>query len=250
MAIRRIQCRAHPGGIFTINPKRGRQPVSCKPEYPCDRVKVIDVAGKQQTVPRSAESALVRNGVTSSVRDVPGIGKVAVITGPQRVTEPRTTENPSLTLAKAAKERLTSLGWACKGRAGFAEDGAAWAELTCSRGAETLVINWQGREMVSQQYALEFDKPQDNGVPESALPFNPDEVTDSELVRLIKGMKVTWWNTIAGAKETAVIGGTVTVEHIFRDNGDEDNAKRVVKFLDHGGGGFRAFHVSSLLKVG
>ncbi len=97
---------------------------------------------------------------------------------------------------------------------------------------------------------MEFEKPSDNGYPPNDLHFNPAEVTDSELVRLIKGMKVTWWNTIAGSKETAVVGGNVTIEHIFFTNGDEDNSKRIVKFIDHGGGGFRAFHVSALLKVG
>ncbi len=90
----------------------------------------------------------------------------------------------------------------------------------------------------------------ENGIPRHHLHFDPDETTDSELVRLIRGMKVTWWNTIAGATETAVIGGNVTVEHMFRANGDEDEPKRIVKFLDHNGGGFRAFHVAALLKVG
>ncbi len=111
-------------------------------------------------------------------------------------------------------------------------------------------MNWLDGELIAQNYSMEFEKPSDNGYPPNDLHFNPAEVTDSELVRLIKGMKVTWWNTIAGSKETAVIGGNVTIEHIFFTNGDEDNSKRIVKFIDHGGGGFRAFHVSALLKVG
>jgi hypothetical protein len=125
-----------------------------------------------------------------------------------------------------------------------------WAELTCSRDAETLIIRWQNGVLSSQDYSMEHLKVADNNYPDRSLTFDPDEVTDSELVRMVKGMKVTWWNTIAGSKEAAIVGGTVTIEHIFRDNGDEDNSKRIVKFLDHGGGGFRAFHASALLKVG
>jgi hypothetical protein len=162
-------------------------------------------------------------------------------------------DNPSLTLAKAAKERLEAMGWVCKGKAGFGHEEDAvgsWASLTCSRDAETLIMNWFDGELVAQNYSMEFARPAENAYPESKLAFEPDELTDSELVRMIKGMKVTWHNTIAGNLETAVVGGTVTVEHIFRSNGDEDNAKRIVKFLDHNGGGFRAFHVAALVKVG
>lgn len=163
--------------------------------------------------------------------------------------------NPSLILAKEAKSLLEAVGWICKGRAGSQIDNPAcehdyWAELTASREHETLFMRWLDGELTDQQYAMDFLKPSDNGYPESKLHFNPDELTDSELVRMVKGMKVTWHNTIAGSLETAVVGGTVTIEHIFRDNGDEDNSKRIVKFIDHGGGGFRAFHVSALVKVG
>jgi hypothetical protein len=224
MPLRRKQCRSHPGGIFSYQSQRGRQPVRCKPENPCDKAAEVMVQTVNENHPQLAQraSAAPKEG------------------------------NPSLTLAKEAKSLLEAAGWVCKGRAWTenASEETYVAELTCSRGNETLNMQWVNNELREQQYAMEFLKPAYNGYPDSELRFNPDELTDSELVRMIKGMKVTWWNTIAGAKESAIVGGTVTVEHIFRDNGDEDNSKRIVKFLDHGGGGFRAFHVGALVKVG
>lgn len=124
------------------------------------------------------------------------------------------------------------------------------AEITCSRDIETLIMRWIDGELVTQEYILEPPWTQDDSIPTPKLHFDPAELTDSELVRTIRGMPVRWWNTIAGAEERAVVGQKVTVEHIFRENGDEDESKRIVKFIDHSGGGFRAFHVSALLKVG
>ncbi len=224
MALRRKQCRSHPGGIFSYQAKRGRQPVRCTEDNPCDKA--------DQPAESNRERQLAQS-ITRPAERAPVVQKEG---------------NPSLILAKEAKSLLEAAGWVCKGRAG--QDATAWAHLACSRGDETLVMLWENGELISQNYAMEFVKSSDNGYPDSELRFNPDELTDSELVRMIKGMKVTWWNTIAGAKESAIVGGTVTVEHIFRDNGDEDNSKRIVKFLDHGGGGFRAFHVGALVKVG
>lgn len=225
MALVRLQCRDH-SGIFTVQTSRGRRPVRCKPENPCDRAKVIDIAGKPKTIVKNER--------------------------PEVPAEVQKSANPCLPPAKAAKERLVAAGWVVQGKAGLSEH--YWTELTASRDAETLVIQWIAVSdddiQVTQQYAMEFLKPQENHTPPSKLHFQPDELTDSELVRMIKGMKVTWWNTIAHAEEKAVVGGNVTIEHIFFANGDEDNSKRIVKFIDHGGGGFRAFHVSALLKVG
>lgn len=196
--MRRIQCRAHPGGIFSITPKRGRQPVSCKPEYPCDRA-----------AERAAEAPL--------------------------------TVNPSLPLAKAAKERLVALGWVCEGRAQ-----GVTATVNARRGDETLLLEWDAGKIVTQNYSLFSEDPRENGIPAHRLNFEPAEVTDSELVRLISGMKVTWWNTLAGSTESGIVGKKVSIEHLY----DDDTSKRIVKFIDHGGGGFRAFHDTALLKVG
>lgn len=213
---KRIKCRDH-GGIFEVLTSRGRQPVRCKAEFPCD---------KHDETP-----------------DPPG----------RMPAEAPKQANPSLTLAKAAKARLEALGWVVKGRAGVQESGMTWATLTCSRDTETLILNWKDGQITAQDYSLE---PLTDGHlameqhPGRKLHFDPAELTDSELVKTIRGMPVRWWNTIAGSEERAVIGNKVTIEHIFRENGDEDESKRIVKFIDHNGGGFRAFHVSALLKVG
>jgi len=227
-ATKRFICRTHPGGVFEKVAARGRQPVRCTADYPCDK---------------SAE-------VSNTIRDVPGVGKVAIVTA----AEAPKADNISLPLAMAAKERLIAREWVVKGRAWIDdtddETNGPWAEITASRDEETLVMKWHGGYLVEQNYSMEFLKPSQNGVPGRQLSFDPDELTDSELVKMIKGMRVTWWNTIGGSYDSAVIGDKVTIEHIFFSNGDEDNTKRIVKFVDRNAGGFRAFHVTALVKVG
>lgn len=171
----------------------------------------------------------------------------------QKRPEPLTSVNPSLPLAKAAKVRLEELGWSAKGRAFVDDDGGLCAEVTAARDTELLVMVWRNGKCVRQDYSLEpppAPTETSGPLPIRNLHFNPVDLTDSELVRMIKGMRVTWWNTIAGAKETAIAGGKITIEHIFYESGNEDEAKRIVKFVDRDAGGFRAFHVSALLKVG
>lgn len=157
------------------------------------------------------------------------------------------TRNTSVPLAKAAKEHLSALGWTTQGRA-FADDDGAWcAELIASRATgETLIMQWLDGRIVRQDYSLNYDRPADNHIPPNKLGFDPEELTDRELVDRIRGMKVVWWNTLGNSTESGTIGNKVSVEHVFDDN----TAKRLVKFVDHGGQGFRAFHVSALLKVG
>lgn len=196
--------------------RKGRPPVKCTEEYPCDKV-----------------------------------GEV-VTPAPERVSEAPARPNDSLPLAMASKARLEAVGWTVKGRAWFdTGDGPeAVAEITCSRGAETLIMVWVDGRLNRQDYQMESIRAVENGIPTHSLPFNPEEVTDSELARLISGMKVTWWNSLAGARETAIVSNKINIEHIFVGGGDTDNSKRIVKFIDHSGGGFRAFHAGALLKVG
>lgn len=250
MALRRKQCRAH-GGIFSYHPSRGQQPVSCKPEYPCDRANM--------ETPHPAHAASDGAYLPSGKFEKPptrfqGPCPECGGTGGHRGTCSHSglkPTNPSLPLAKAAKERLTAVGWVVQGR-GWIDDAGGHAQITASREHETLSMEWENGAVVSQIYAMEFEKPSTNNYPENDLHFDPAELSDSELVRMIRGMKVTWWNTIGSSRETAIVNPkNVTVEHIFRDeNGDEDNSKRIVKFIDYGGGGFKAFHVAALLRVG
>jgi len=294
---KRYQCRSHQGGIFSMPPgRRGRPPVRCTLANPCDRAdaptdSIAEQAGAQgrfeamtnaelkayarehfSTITKlTSRASLIsamtaqlakRAEVTSTVRNVPGVGKVAVITGsrakaPESATEPRTGANDSLASAMRAKAQLEPVGWVVKGRAWIDDTSATvalpvhMAEVIASRGVETLIIRWKDGVLADQQYSMESLRQSENGIPPHKLSFNPDELTDSELVRMVRGMKVTWWNTLGSSTETAIIGpANIAVEHLFVGGGDTDNSKRIVKFLDHSGGGFRAFHVGALLKVG
>ncbi len=272
MALKRFSCRTH-GGIFTKESLRGRPPVRCAEEYPCDKAD-----GAVMASPEKSEKLMSR--IKNNVREVPGVGKVAVITResargalpmtPARVAKqealaqaygkpaehhakPTSGANDSLPLAKRAKAQLEAAGWVCKGRAWFEErvGNEHFAELICSRGAETLVMVWQNGVLQSQDYQMEHLRESDNGLPGRKLDFDPDELTDREIVQRISGMKVTWWSVLASSTESAVVpGDKVKIEHIFVGNGDEDNSKRIVTFVDRNNGGFRSFHVSALMKVG
>lgn len=235
MPNKRYMCRTHNGGVFSIPPRKGRPPVRCTEQYPCDKVNTASTSN------RGAIAARV--GASEASNRAKQLAKSIT-----RPAEPAV--NPNVPLAMAAKAQLEAVGWLVKGKAFIDDEGTPYVHLVASRGPETLVIEWQNGKLLSQQYALEFIKPSENGYPARQLSFDPAELTDSELVRMIRGMKVQWWNTIASSTETAVIGDKVTIEHMFFTSGDEDNTKRIVKFIDHSGGGFRAFHVSALLKVG
>lgn len=169
---------------------------------------------------------------------------------PETNSEPRSQGNRSVLVAQAARSELEALGWTAKGR-GWTDGEDACAELTATRGSETLVLTWRNGNVTSQDYSLWHTKPSRNAMPKRRLKFNPDEMTDGELIRAISGMKVTWWNSLAQSEESYTIGTkTLSIEHSFTANGDEDSARRIVKFVDMNGGGFRHFHVDALLKVG
>jgi hypothetical protein len=195
------------GGTFQMLPRKGRPPVRCTAEAPCSRV----------GTPKSAPTVSAE-------------------------------QNPCLPKAKAAKERLVSLGWTAKGKHGTAPDGTAYATLSASRDTETLLIAWKNGKMIDQQYSLfSEEEATDSNMPADKLTLDPDELTDRELVDWVKGMKVTWWNTIAQSSETFTVGDKVAIEHVFDPDKPE---KRIVKFIARDGHGFRAFDVRALLKVG
>lgn len=223
MTMKRFQCRTHQGGIFSVPPRRGRPPVRCTEEFPCD--KSTTDAGIPEYVPAESKATL------ASARS-----KIPAPKGPVG-------NAASLALARAAKAQLTAVGWEVQGKAANDRVG-----ITASRGSETLIMAWVDGKLTENSYSLLHEKPSDNGFPQSRLTFNPHETTDSELVRLLQGMKVTWWNTLGGSTESGIIGNKISIEHIF--DGSTENNKRLVKFVDHSGGGFRAFHIEALLKVG
>lgn len=259
-----IACREH-GGTFQIESRRGRPPVRCTDENPCTANPIIRVktatGGKRikaKAVPRSPEARLaqaraenprpvrtreqvVDAGVAESATPVKRTRKPAV-----QPAEVVTTVNPSVPLAHAARKRLEPLGWHCKGVATGTQ-----ARVTATRGDELLILVWVDGVVKAQEYVLwNQNKHTANGMPAHSLKFDPDELTDAELVRNISGMRVTWWNALAGTEEHAIVSpDKVQIEHAYSGSGEETPGSRVVKFvaIDQG---FRAFRASALLKVG
>lgn len=171
----------------------------------------------------------------------------------EEAPEVTTRRNPSVPMAHAARAALEPQGWNVAGRASFegpANEGHA--HVIATRGEEMITLRWINGKLVNQSYSLwNIDKPSKNNAPDHKLPFDPDEMTDNELVRAMSGMKVTWWNRIASATETAVVSkDNIKVIHSFDGGGDEIPAERVVSFVDMNGAGFRAFRMGALLKIG
>lgn len=270
-----FKCREHKG-IFRMEPRRGRPPVNCKPENPCDAVvttkKLARATGlKEEQIriskPERVASAIKNNSrkvVTQSVKPTrreladkraaletsDKAKRKARAKAPEPIAEPRLQGNRSVEVAQAARAELEAVGWTAKGR-GWTNAEDVYAELTANRGSETIVLTWCNGELIGQDYSIWHSKPSKNAMPKRRLKFNPDEMTDGELIRAISGMKVTWWNSLAKSEESFTVGTkTLSIEHTFAANGDEDSARRVVKFVDMNGGGFRHFHVDALLKVG
>lgn len=278
MAQKNIRCREH-GGIFTLVPRRGRPPVRCSEDNPCTNSVMHGGPSKQATpahVPRAAEKAATApRKVSRSERVASGISNRNVdrmakpreearraFAEAESESKPRSQGNANLPMAQAAKAKLEALGWTVKGRAWReapdTDDAveaehltADMAQVTGARGDETISLTWQDGALVDQSYSLWSEKPSDNGKPNGKLDFNPNEVTDRELVHIISGMKVTWWNSLAKSEEKAIVGTKLTIEHVYDTaaNGLE-TVKRLVKFVDRDAGGFRAFHADALLKVG
>jgi len=234
-------CRDH-GGTFYIQSRRGRPPVRCTEDNPCKQ----DGEGTPKR-PKVADTRISKLAKATGLRE-----DQIVITSP---VKPPT--NKSVGLAQACKAELEALGWEAKGRGWFEEPdggefpGAMMAQVTATRGSESLVITWNDGKLASQDYNLWHNRRSLNGMPPNKLKFNPDEMTDRELVRAIAGMKVTWWNTLGKTEETFVVSGDrLSIEHFYASNGEEDTGRRIVKFLDQNGNGYRHFHTEALLKVG
>lgn len=304
MSVKTIQCREH-GGTFEIEAKRGRPPVRCSTENPCNRapkaqsrqrvaeaiqkpevqaaIKKLTLSQWQKaasdagfgksTIARLKTPAQFRQllelgptelpaGVTPAKRSANAVASVTaerqrvVKQAPQRASEkaPAPVDervNPSIPKATQAKTALTAQGWTVNGRASF-EGEEAHASILAVRGEEQLQMVWVDGGLVAQNYNLwNLDKPSVNNTPAHKLPFDPDEMTDGELVRSISGMKVTWWNRLGQSNETAIVSSdSVKVQHLYNGKGDETPADRVITFADKNGDGFRSFRVGALLKIG
>lgn len=252
-----ITCRTH-GGNFRVPIKRGRPPVNCTPENKCRKSKAaLSPKGNAPTLAHvNQSSAMPARGAESNVsaKETAAMVKLAEWrekNGEAEAAPERTTGKPlGVTKAFQAKAQLEALGWECKGEK--LTEGKV--RLTATRGVELLIIVWAYEGvLLAQDYSL-WDTTVGtgrNGKPQSKLPWDPEEMTDGELVRELTGMKVTWWNSLAQAETSDVIqAGTIKIERSYESNGDEVYGDRIVKFIGYGGGGFRAFRVAALMKVG
>jgi hypothetical protein len=240
MAIKKIKCRTH-GGFFTVEARRGRPPVKCTEDNKCDAqtiakapstvkpVKLFSHAAPSMTRTSAATDAH-ENASDSDGNANWQAGRQATVKGINRIfTE------------------LSKLGWNAK--RSWADKSTA--EITATRDDEMIYVTVTNGQS-SMQYSLwSFDKPQENGKPVSKLPFDPDEIGDRELVRLLAGVKVTWYNRLSGKEEHAYCGAVaIRVEHGYNARGDEMPGERIIKFTDPDDKHFKAFRLDQLLKVG
>jgi hypothetical protein len=263
MALKSIDCREH-GGRFTIEARRGRPPVRCSPDNQCDVVinetrprkgkqatpaEVKAAADRAMNQPRAAQTASRIKNRRAAERLQEAREEIATVMAtppPESAVQPRSLAKGVLAKARAAKSHLEALGWKVVG-----QGSADQISVTGSRGEETISIIWHANGTVSQNYSLwDMDQPRANEKPASKLGFDPDELPDRELVERISGMKVTWWNRLASGEESAVIPDKVIIEHCYNGIGNETPGDRIVKFVDVMGGGFRAFRVGALMKIG
>lgn len=221
--LKQIKCREH-GGTFSITPKRGRPPVRCSEDNPCE------LGGKGRS-----EIGL---GVTRPP------AKVKATPAPASVHK-----NPSVPFAHKAQTELTPLGWILKGKAGFV-DGVGWAEVVAARGVESIILRWEDGKKVTQEYSIwdSESSPEQNGRPKSQLRFDPNEMTDLDLARELSGRTITWWNRLANNTDKAVIGEKLEIQHCYTGGNETARFLRFVDQTEHRGS-YRAVHVEALIKA-
>lgn len=261
MTLKALTCRTH-GGIFKVPAKRGRPPVKCTPENKCTRVDEHHKADVAEARKRIAEAQMATvsvkteytNGNQATKREINHARKVKSRQD-RKVRPVSVAQNLSLPLALAAKERLTALGWEVKGKGD--KDGSA--VITAVRGEELLTLTWRDGKKVDERYSIwDTLRPAENGhgQPGTQVRFNMEEISDKELVDLLRGQKVTWWNRLGSNQETAIVSGkNMKIEWIFKTDDDghrEDPTPldRILTFVDPSGSGYRSFRLGALLKVG
>lgn len=264
----RITCRDH-GGTFERPVRRGRPPVRCSDDNMCSKhpdVKVIQEAparGRKGVVKPGTRRTKAPLTPTKAQRDAAAVAAAKAkalseplpkalqvpVKTPRKAVEPSAPANPSVPMALAAKALLEPQGWTCHATTPT----PVRVEFHASRGTERLALVWENGEPISQDYTLfDTEKLSANGIPagKRKLPFDPDEMTDSELVKALSGMTVVWWNRIAQGEERATLPSKVQITHTFNGTGDEVPGDRVVTFVDVHGGGFRSFRAGALMRLG
>jgi hypothetical protein len=244
MAEQKLHCREH-GGYFYREAQRGRKPVRCSESNPCDAVTATENPVERPAVGKATDpNAQLRARHTQALK--------RAAKGPESKPQRISGTNPSLDRGQAAKALLEAQEWTVAGKAWTDAEGSSWASVTAARGEEMLHIVWKDGEAQDQVYNLwNLDKPSANGKPNSKLPFDPDEIPDAELAQMLVGVRIKWWNRLAGKEESAVCGrDSIEIEHKWTGTGDEYPAARLIKFIDVDSGGYRHFRLEQLTKVG
>ena len=272
-----VQCRTH-GGIFRAPKRPGRRPVKCSAERPCTKASGQESTEDKPTLSNNRRylrtstlkpgkvtvrtvDALERvdSGVTTAVERIASSVRkrqsaVAQQESPTESIQSRA-ENKTLFLAMQAKEELVAKGWEVVGEAWLDEE-HDYASITATRDEELITALWRNGEAVSQEYSL-WDNgnmakniPAKQPEPNKALGFDPDELSDVELLRAIAGQKVKWLNRISGGTESAIMDpGAIQIQHTYvGGTADENPGDRIIKFVDKGFG-YRAFYVKQLSAV-
>lgn len=286
MTVWRLQCRTH-GGIFEMPSRRGRKPVRCTDDNQCTRATsnkdtsasmVSDMyrtlRGEKPAVVSSRAAALankIKNKRTTvktahsnvdkridewEAKGRPRLGKRKreLRTQVKQEAPITVTVNNSLPPMTVAREALIAKGWEIQNLTVSSPSvPIGSAELIAVRGDEIIAMRWENGVLRYQNYSMwnNGHPPTQNNRPKSRLDFDPEELTDKEIARLISGQKVTWWNKLGSSEETAIVGDKVRINHTFiGGRADENPGERVITFVDREGGGYRSFYVSALIKVG
>lgn len=267
--MKKISCRDHKGGVFTVTAKRGRPPVRCTEDNPCTALKNNRPASREEVSakvlaanskarakankPTKKELAAKRAAFEASERATASESRTATKKAEPkfRASEEVKTahgRDKSLELAQKAKAQLVAQGWDVHGSAK-----GELVTISAYRGDELLSIVWKNGVAIDQNYSLwSVDKPSSNGeIPPHSLPFDPEWATDSEVAAHIVGMQITWWNRISGKEEKGVCGhDTISIEHRYDGAGHEIPSERLIKFLDGAGGNMRLIQLGQLLRIG
>jgi hypothetical protein len=173
-------------------------------------------------------------------------------------TEPVVHNNPSVPIARELREKLEPLGWTCHATKD-AEDRSA-VNFSATRDSELIAIRIENGKVMDQRYSIwDAQRPSTNGAPKSRLAFDPEEMSDVELIKELIGQKVQWWNPLAKRNETAIMPykpeNKIKVEHVITwQDGEPDElpGSRVISFVDQTPQhpSFRAFRIGALLKIG
>ena len=166
--------------------------------------------------------------------------------------------NPSVPIARELREQLEPLGWTCHAKGYFTDsDKIGVVDFSATRDTEMITVEIIGGKVIKQHYSIwNDDRPALNKKPQAKLTFDPEELSDAELVGKLAGKRVAWWNPLGGNREYGRLpeseGKKITVQHVITmDDGNPDElpGSRIVTFVDQDGTGFRSFKVGALMAV-